>query len=132
MAHPWAFRAFTTDEAAELAGLKRATLDVWLGRYPQADIGEKRRTKRVFSPRDIATIRLALELERHGWGVAEALDTSLLIMLDAPEPDAVLVVAGRGTLTISDRDIPRLNLDQSKILIPVGRMAQEIIAATAA
>lgn len=132
MSHPWRFRAYSTDEAAALAGMKRGTLDQWIARNPGIEVSAKRKSRRLFSPADIAALAVALELERHGWQVPQALVAALLVMSDPPAPDALLLGAGRGTITISAADLAALQIDQSKILIPVGRIAHQIIAATAA
>lgn len=132
MSHPWRFRAYTTDEAATLAGIKRGTLDQWIARNPGIEFSAKPKSKRLFSPADIAALAVALELERHGWQVADALLAALLVLSDPPDPDAILMVAGRGTITISAADLATVEIDQSKILIPLGRIAHEIVAATAA
>jgi len=132
MLHSWHDRAYSAEEAASLAGIKRATLDVWLSRHRGVVFSERRHARRWFSPRDIMLLRLAVELERCGLRVGEALRAALLALDEKPKPDAMLLVAGKGTLTISASDIAALPIDTTQTLIPVGRLAAEIIAACTA
>ncbi|MDW9682473.1 MerR family transcriptional regulator [Sinorhizobium meliloti] len=136
MADPWRERAYSVGEAATLAGIRRSTLDVWCIRQPHELFSEKRGHRRWFSPRDIAVLRMARELERGGMVLLTAIACAYEHMQEPPAADAVFVIpAGklspRSGWFISDRDVPRLAVDKSIILIPIGQLVAGIIAACA-
>ncbi|MDX1015347.1 MerR family transcriptional regulator [Sinorhizobium medicae] len=136
MADPWRERAYSVGEAATLAGLRRSTLDMWCIRQPVELFSEKRGHRRWFSPRDIAVLRLAHELERAGMVLLTAIACSYEHMKEPPATDAIFVIpAGklspRSGRFIPDRDVPRLVVNKSLILIPAGQLVAGIIAACA-
>lgn len=137
MASVWRDRAYTTDEAATLSGLKRGQIDVWVSRLPAELFSEKRGQRRWFSPQDICTLRLAHELERGGMVLLTAVACAYEHLTEPPAADAVLVVnagavSAKAGQFISDRDVERLRIDRSKILIPAGALCAAIISSAAA
>ncbi|WP_198023367.1 DNA-binding transcriptional MerR regulator [Ensifer sp. WSM1721] len=136
MADPWRERAYSVGEAATLAGTRRSTLDMWCIRQPAELFSEKRGHRRWFSPRDIAVLRLAHELERGGMPLLTAIACAFEHLQEPPAADAIFVIeAGRispkAGRFISDRDVPRLQVDKSLILIPIGQLVAGINAACA-
>lgn len=127
----WRERAYTANESASLAGLQRATLDMWVNRFPALVPGEKRGWRRWYSPHDVTILRLAVELERAGWSIPDALTLARRHLHAPPAADAILVVDATGSWLVTQWDVARLQVDKSKFLIPLGRMAGEIVAATA-
>src|SRR5690606_968044 len=110
MSHSWRERAYTVDEAATLAGLRRATLDVWVMRQPAELFSEKRGARRWFSPMDISVLRLSRELERSGKVLLTAIACAFEHLQQPPAEDAVFVidaetVSSRGGRFIADRDV---------------------------
>lgn len=128
-------RAFTGHEAAQIIGITKGHLAVIIHRNKPIVrlISGKQKGRRLYSPRDIAILRLAHLLERFGrnhlFGIADGID-----LLDTlPDREAVLVVQlGRSTpwpvRTIYDRDITRLQVDESTLLIPIGKEVSAVVA----
>ena len=134
MADPWRERAFSIGEAADLAGLRRSQLDMWFQRQPADLFSQKRGYRRWLSPQDISILALAHQLERGGQTLLTAIACAFEHLQEPPAPDAIFVVeAGRTSCTagrfISDRDVPRLAVDKTQILIPCGKIVAGIIAA---
>lgn len=136
MPDSWRERVFTVGEAATLAGINRGTLDVWTARLPAELFSEKRKSRRWFSPQDIAVLAMAHQLERAGMVLLTAIACAFEHLQAPPAVDAVFVIeAGRVSAKagrfIADRDVPRLVVDKSIILIPCGQMVAGIQAACA-
>ena len=132
----WSNRDFTVAEAAAMSGLHRASLDVLIHRSRDVAVlfSEKRGRNRWFSPRDIAVLRIAFELERAGRGWLTAIGAAFDNLQAAPSSDTLLVApavikraCGLPRL-IPDRDVPRLPFDVSTIVIPIGRIVADIMA----
>ncbi|QND59847.1 hypothetical protein [Mesorhizobium huakuii] len=111
----------------------------WLARCADASrprvsvlFTEKRGTKRWFSVKDIAVLRIAHELERSGRSWLMAIGQAFDHLERPPDPDALLIapaVIRRGCglpRIVRDRDVPRLNFERSEIVIPIGRIVSEI------
>ncbi|AID29850.1 hypothetical protein MCHK_2036 [Mesorhizobium huakuii 7653R] len=130
----WLHRAFTREECAMLCGIPRGSLDVLTHRARGVSVlfTEKRGTKRWFSVKDIAVLRIAHELERSGRSWLMALGTAFDNLEQPPDPDALLIapaVIRRGCglpRIVADRDVPRLNFERSEIVVPIGRIVAEI------
>jgi len=136
MSETWRERAFTAAEAADLAGIRRNVLDMWTIRQPAELFSEKRGYRRWFSPQDISILAMAHQLERAGITLLTAIACAYEHMQEPPAPDAVFVIeAGRTSCKagrfIADRDVARLHVDKSLILIPVGQIVAGITAACA-
>ncbi|CAN7481063.1 hypothetical protein [Mesorhizobium sp. LjNodule214] len=131
----WTARDFTVAEAAAMAGLRRGTLDAWVHRIRDAEVlfSERRGDRRWFSPQDICILRVGYELERAGRNWLTAIAQAFEHLQTPPATDAVLVVdvisvSSASGRIISDRDVERLAVDKSKILIPIGTISADIIA----
>ena len=96
---------------------------------------EKRKGRRWFSVQDVATLRIAFELERAGRTWLTAIAAAFDNLQEPPAADALLIVpavrkrACGPPRIISDRDVPRMQFDISMIVIPIGRIVGEIIHA---
>ncbi|CAN7500856.1 hypothetical protein [Mesorhizobium caraganae] len=128
-------REFALAEAADLAGLHRNTLDQWVFRAKDVDVlfSERRGRNRWFSPRDISVLRVGYELERAGRGWLTAIAQAFEVLQHLPPDDAILVVdvmsvSAKAGRIICDRDVERLAVDKSKILVPIGAISAEILA----
>ncbi|RUU92802.1 hypothetical protein EOB59_05440 [Mesorhizobium sp. M7A.F.Ca.MR.176.00.0.0] len=132
----WTSRGFTVAEAAQLAGLHRSALDVIIHRARHVSVlwSEKRATRRWFSPRDICVLRIAHELERSGRSWLMSIGTAFDNLEHPPTADTLLVapaVIRRGCglpRVIPERDANRLPFDVSTIVVPFGRICNDIIA----
>lgn len=136
MSDQWRTRVFTAAEAADMAGLKRGQLDIWTIRQPADLFSQKRGARRWFSPQDISILALARQLERGGKVLLSAIACAFDNLQEPPAPDAIFVVdaesvSHRSGRFIADRDVERLAVDKSLILIPVGQIVARINAACA-
>ncbi|MBL6431890.1 MAG: MerR family transcriptional regulator [Alphaproteobacteria bacterium] len=130
----WTSRDYSVAEAAQLAGLHRATLDWWVHRAKPLEVlfSERRKSRRWFSPKDIAVLRIAHELGRAGrlWNTAIA---QAFERLEHPPPaDALLVVPVMSVSHTAGRvlaSLPDPLRDESFIVIPIGRIVGEIATA---
>lgn len=130
----WTSRDFTVAEAAQLAGLHRAHLDVIVNRAKDIDVlfSEKRKSRRWFSPRDIAVLRLAHELERGGRDWLTAIAQAFEHLSRPPPHDALLIVPVMSVSARSGRvvtGLPDPIPTASFITLPIGKTAAEIEAA---
>jgi hypothetical protein len=96
----WRARAFTQDEAADLAGLEPGCLRVWVCRNKTAAFSEKRGSRRWFSPQDICVLRIARELAKTGKPVAQAITTAGLRLVEPPSQDEIMVVRSGDARTV--------------------------------
>jgi hypothetical protein len=117
-----------------MAGLRRSVLDVWVIRQPADLFSQKRGARRWFSPQDISILAMARQLERGGKTLLTAIAMAFERLQEPPAPDAIFVVeaermSARAGRYISDKDVPRLSVDQSLILIPAGQIVARIQAA---
>ncbi|MER8958689.1 hypothetical protein [Mesorhizobium sp. M0701] len=127
-------RCFTVEEAARLAGIRRGNLDVMIHRLKDGAeclFAGKRGGRRWFSMKDIAVLAVARELERSGMVLLTAVATAYEHLQALPDPDAILVVpagtvSARSGRIIADRDVARLLIEKSQILIPIGQIAGRI------
>lgn len=136
MSHSWTQRVYSVGEAANLAGINRGTLDVWCGRMPADLFSQKRGSRRWFSPRDIAVLAMAHQLERGGVVLLAAIGCAFEHLQTPPDEDAIFVreasnVSHRAGRFIADRDVARLPVDKTLILIPIGAIVARINAACA-
>lgn len=130
----WNARDFTVAEAARVAGLHRAHLDVIINRTkPLAPLfSEKRKGRRWFSAKDITVLRLAFELERAGRNWPTAIAQAFEHLATPPPNDALLVVPVLSVSSTSGRVLTGLSGlpgSGSMIVLPIGRIAADIIAA---
>ena len=122
-------RCFTVEEAARISGIKRTTLDVMLHRLgASCPISAKRGSRRWFSRRDIVVLSLVIALENAGTSIAAAFAVASTAVAEPPDDDAILLLDAetKDARVIGDADVPRLLLEQSKILIPIGAMSARI------
>ncbi|MGB3500983.1 MAG: hypothetical protein WBA44_05110 [Mesorhizobium sp.] len=132
----WHERSYARPDAARMIGISLNHLDVII--HQNRDLVDlfsgKVGSRRLFSIQDIATLKVAHSLERFGlpWlqAIAEAFNR-----LERPPPEDLLLVLTVGRSlpvvrrTISDRDVPRLPVEQSTLLVPIGRIAASISGA---
>lgn len=130
----YAERCFSVEEAASLAGIRRGNLDVMIHRLKDGAeclFAGKRDGRRWFSIKDITVLAVARELERSGMVLLTAVATAYEHLQAPPDPDAILVVPA-GTVShttgriIADRDVARLLVEKSQVLIPIGKIACRI------
>lgn len=129
----WDRRDFTVAEAAALSGTHRAHIDLLIHRAKEIDtlFSEKRGRNRWFSLRDICVLRVAFELERSGRTWLIAIGTAFDHLVDEPpEPDALLIVPAVqkracGLPYVATQ--PPAVFERSEIIIPIGRIAADII-----
>lgn len=139
MMNAWTSRAFTRAEAAKLSGLHIKSLDLLIHRARHVSVlfCEKRGSRRWFSLRDVAVLRIAFELERAGRTWLTAIGAAFDNLEHPPDPDALLIapaVIKRACglpRIISDRDVPRLNFERSEIIVPIGRIVADIVKESA-
>ncbi|MER9150808.1 hypothetical protein NKI30_19500 [Mesorhizobium opportunistum] len=133
----YAQRCFTVEEAAKLAGIRRGNLDVMIHRLSDGAeclFAGKQGGRRWFSIRDITVLAVARELERSGMVLLTAVATAYEHLQGPPDPDAILVVpagtvSARSGRIIADRDVARLLVEKSQILIPIGAIAGRVFEA---
>lgn len=132
----WHERSYARPDAARMIGISLNHLDVII--HQNRDLVDlfsgKVGSRRLFSIQDIATLKVAHSLERFGlpWlqAIAEAFNR-----LERPPPDDAILVSTLGRSlpiprrVISDRDVPRLPVDESTLLIPIGRICKQIMEA---
>ena len=130
----WTLRDITVAEAAKLCGLHRKHLDMIVrrNRACEALFTEKRKGRRWFSARDVCVLRLAYECERAGDNWLTAIARAFEFLQAEPPPDAVLVFPATSTSSrsgriISDRDVPRVQVAETVVLIPIGRICSDIL-----
>lgn len=129
----WHRRDFTVAEAAALSGIHRASIDLLIHRAKDVDtlFSEKRGSRRWFSLRDIAVLRIAFELERSGRTWLTAIGTAFDNLYEGPPPADALLIApavqkracGLPYITIQ----PPAVFERSEIVIPIGRIIADII-----
>ncbi|RVD62927.1 MerR family transcriptional regulator [Mesorhizobium sp. M7A.F.Ca.ET.027.03.2.1] len=128
----WRERAFSQDEAAELANLKSGTLRVWVSRGPETLFSAKLGGRRVFSAQDIAILAFARELERGGMTLLTAVACAFEWLQEPPAEDAVFVVksgaiSAKSGSIMGPANIPR-TVDHSFQLIPLGKIVARTLA----
>ena len=130
----WRTRAFTQIEAAQLIGLSPGHLKVWVHRNRHVDVlfSEKRKGRRYFSPMDISVLRIAHEIERGGMNMLFAIGAAFEILQEIPAVSSVLKIKNgatgvRKSNVIDDADVPRVIVDHSLQLIPIGKLVQEVL-----
>lgn len=136
MSETFRLRAFSSEEAAQVSGMHRGTLDVWIHREPADLFSQKRGNRRYFSPQDVAIIAVALELSRGGMPVLTSIACAFEHLQSEPADDAVLIVKSgaispRTGRIISEKDVPQLQLGHSIQLIPIGAINARVRAACA-
>ncbi|MEY9097371.1 DNA-binding transcriptional MerR regulator [Sinorhizobium fredii] len=136
MPETWRMRAFSSEEASQISGVHRGTLDVWIHREPADLFSQKRGTRRYFSPQDISIIAVALDLSRGGMPVLTSIACAFERLQSEPPADAILVVKNgavspRTGRVIADKDVPQLQVDHSFQLIPIGQIAARVRKACA-
>jgi len=129
----WTLRAYTRAEAAERLGITVNHLDVLVHRLRGIEtlFSEKQGRNRVFSLQDICILKLAHTLERFGQPWLTAVSNAFDALQSIPAADAVLVCTmGRSVprprRIISDRDVPRLPVDEGTLLVPIGKIVASI------
>lgn len=130
----WNARDFTVAEAARVAGLHRAHLDVIINRTKPLSplFSERRKGRRWFSAKDIAVLRLAFELERAGRNWPTATAQAFEHLATPPPNDALLIVPALSVSAMSGRvltGLPALPVSSSMIVLPIGMIAADIISA---
>ncbi|TAW88382.1 hypothetical protein ELI13_06415 [Rhizobium ruizarguesonis] len=121
-------------EAARVAGIHRAHLDVIINRTKPLSplFSERRRGRRWFSAKDITVLRIAYELERAGRNWPTAIAQAFEHLATPPPNDALLVVPVLSVSSTSGRvltGLPALPSSDSMIVLPIGRIANDIVAA---
>ncbi|MGL3605758.1 hypothetical protein ACSV9I_04535 [Rhizobium sp. G187] len=127
----WTSRDLTVAEAARVVGLSRAHLDVVVSRNRDIDVlfSEKKRGRRWFSPKDIAVLRTAVELERAGRNWTTAIAQAFEHLEHPPPPDALLVVPVASVSCTSGRmltGLPDPVPSTSFITITIGAIAAAV------
>lgn len=129
----WDRRDFTVAEAAAMSGIHRANVDLLIHRAKGVStlFSEKRGRNRWFSPRDIAVLRIAFELERSGRNWLTAIGTAFDHLYEGPpDPEALLIapaVQKRACGLPYIAAQPPAVFERSEIIIPIGRIVAEII-----
>lgn len=133
MSPPWKARAFDTEEAAKLSGIKPAQFHLIVHRNRDLAIlfATKIKGRYRLSLRDICTLRIAMELERGGRVWVTALAQAWQHCASLPSPDSVLIVPANSVSassgwTISDSDVSKLQIDETLLAIPIGKICAEI------
>ncbi|WP_135866687.1 hypothetical protein [Mesorhizobium sp. M8A.F.Ca.ET.213.01.1.1] len=118
-----------------MCGLHRGQLDLLIHRAKAVAVlfCEKRGSRRWFSLRDIAVLRIAYDLERAGRTWLTAIGAAFDNLEHPPDSDSLLIApavqkrgCGRPRI-IADRDVPRLNFERSEIIVPIGRIVSSIL-----
>jgi hypothetical protein len=130
----WNAREMTVAEAARVAGLHRTHLDVIINRNKPIAVlfSERRKGRRWFSARDVAVLRIAYELERAGRNWLTAIGQAYEHTAAPPPPDALLVIPALSVSAMSGRVLtafPALPCTASMIVLPIGKIAAEVVAA---
>ena len=128
----WTTRAFTAAEAAGLTGLRRTQVDLLIHRARHVSVlfCEKRRSRRWFSLRDIAVLRVAFELERAGRTWLTSIGAAFDNLEHPPDPDALLIapaVQKRACGLPYIATAPPAVFERSEIIIPIGKIVADII-----
>ncbi len=131
----WSVRDLTREDAARLCGMPAGTLASLIHRARDVSVlfTERRKGRRWFSLRDIAVLRIGAELEKAGAVWLQALADAYNALQQPPPPDAILVAptfpmkGSGGPRLIADRDVPRLLIDRTYALVPIGLICQTII-----
>lgn len=130
----WNAREFSVAEAARVASIHRAHLDVIISRNKHLDVlfSAKRKGRRWFSPQDIAVLRLAFELERAGRNWLTAIAHAFEHLATPPPPDALLVVPVLSVACTSGRVLTGLAVplvpSESTAVFPIGAIVADIVA----
>lgn len=126
-------RAFSSDEAADLAGLHPSALRDWVSTVANLFVSERRAGRRWFSAEDILVLRVANELVKGGAVTLLALAVAWehLADVDYIPRDAALAVKPGGiattaTVLCSADDPPDWDSIQ---VIKIGRIAEAVYAA---
>jgi hypothetical protein len=123
-------RAFTRNEAAEVVGICRTRLDVWVHRFPFCDFSARRAGRRWYSVRDITALRVALQL-KGAMPLAEAIPTAVAHLAHPPNPE-VFLVSTRGKTFVTGADTAAMYaVERGAAIVAVGRIAAEVEAACA-
>lgn len=132
MAGPyWRERALTIAEAAEVALMSRATLDVWQYRFGPDILSERRNGRRWLSPCDVTVLRAANSLKANT-PLRQAIPTAIQHLLHLPPPGVFLVV-DQGKAFVSDANTAaRFSIERGAAAIPIGALAAEVEDACAA
>ncbi|QKK15612.1 hypothetical protein [Rhizobium indicum] len=130
----WTAREYAVAEAARVAGIHRAHLDVIINRTKPLSplFSEKRKGRRWFSAKDITVLRVAYELDRAGRNWPTAIAQAFEHLATPPPGDALLVVPVLSVSSTSGRmlsGLPVLPGSSSMIVLPVGKITDDIVAA---
>lgn len=129
----WTHRALSRAEAADRLGITVNHLDVLIHRMKGIEtlFSGKEGRNRVFSLKDICILKLAHTLERFGkpWLIAVS---DAFEWLEHPPTDDAIIVSTMGRSVpqlrriIPDRDVARLPVDETTLLIPIGKIVAAI------
>ncbi|WPZ13623.1 hypothetical protein T8J41_15935 [Nitratireductor rhodophyticola] len=124
----WELRDFSVGEAAELCGLSEGHLKVIIHRNRAiADLfSGKHGSRRLFSLRDIAVIRLAHVLERFGRTWLFAISDAFEVLEDPPPRTAMLSMRLGRSLPTPTNYRPERPLDEPTLLIPIGKIVHDL------
>lgn len=127
----WTTRDLSVAEAAHVVGLPRKHLDVIISRTRAVSVlySEKRKGRRWFSPRDIAVLRVAMDLERGGRHWATAIAQAFEHLEHPPPHGALLIVPAASVSARSGRvviGLPNPLPSDAFITIPIGKLVEEI------
>lgn len=130
----WTAREYAVAEAARVAGIHRAHLDVIINRTKPLSplFSERRRGRRWFSAKDITVLRVSYELERGGRNWPTAIAQAFEHLATPPPADALLMVPVLSVSATSGRvltGLPALPGSGSMIVLPIGDIAAEVVSA---
>lgn len=127
----WHQRIYTRAQAADISGLHPSTLAGLVHRMRHADVlfSERQGGRRMFSARDIATLRVAYELERGGQTWLTALARAFERLTEPPPHDALLVtpvtsVAARSSVVTTG---PQTVAGHSVLIVPIGAIVADVL-----
>lgn len=129
----WSDRIFARPDAARMVGISLNHLDLIL--FQNRDLRDlfsgKIGSRRLFSLQDIAVLKVAYTLERFGVPWLIAIGNAFDRLERPPAADSIWVLKLGRSLpsirrTISDRDVPRLPVEEATLLVPVGRIVSTI------
>ncbi|MEP7457075.1 hypothetical protein [Phyllobacterium sp. SB3] len=116
----YGLRDISRDDASRVLRINLNSLDVMVHRFT---LGERRKGARLFSLRDLATIKSARALAGPEFSLDEALQICGPPLAREPHSDDVLIVTDDAAWIQHDHDDwPECNCS----IVPVGRTAKEI------
>lgn len=132
-ARNWGERVFRRADAARLSGIHPQNLDTLVHRMRDCDtlFSERQGGARVFSPRDLAVLRTAYEIERAGRTWLNALSIAFDHLETPPDANAVLVMTpapvrdSGGPHVLHRAEVPPV--DRPTLIVPHGLIVADIL-----